>query len=57
METGQGNPVKGKAFQRISKCTPVSTVRIPIKHQDNSHNIYAEDLVRTHAGLGLAVSV
>lgn len=57
METGQRNPVKGKAFQRISKCTPVSTDRIPIKHQDNSHNIYAEDLVRTHAGLGLAVSV
>jgi hypothetical protein len=55
----QGNP-GGEIVTRVGKTvqnTPVLTVRSSIKHQANSLNLYAEDLVNTHAGSMIAVFI
>ena len=40
-----------------SETPPLSLLGVPQKHQANNHNIYAEGLVKTHAGSTIAASV
>jgi hypothetical protein len=59
MEAGQGN-LTGVNVSRLGKRvidTPAPTICSPRKHKANSHNIYEDDLVQTHAGPVLAPSV
>ena len=47
------SPIRRKGVPRAGKRIrdlPTPTVSCPTKHQTNSHSIYAEDLVQTHAG-------
>jgi hypothetical protein len=52
IETGQGNPVGGKGSKEQAN---ESEIHLPLQlgvlqnQQANSHNIYKEDLVQTHA--------
>ena len=48
-----GNPVGEKGYQvqaKESKTHPLQQLGVPQKHQANSHNICAEDMVQTCAG-------
>lgn len=57
--TGQPNRRKYflKCRQKIQRYTYSQLIRIPPKHQENSHNIDVEDLMQTHTGPILAASV
>ena len=43
--------------EKESRTPPLPVLGAPHKHQANNHNIYAEDIVQTHAGSVIAASV
>lgn len=60
IEAEQDNPTGEKLSQELAKGTEInllSMLGLSPKHQDKSHNICAGDLVKTHVGPVLAVSV